>query len=503
MTIFHLENNMKNAKSLSKIEGVYWSARDMDPSPVGNHHFITFVYNSKKQAIRVTRQWGINYKSEQNDKDLTVFFTTMGAGKSRKKIIINFNPSSDLKAIHEIAKKDNTNWHSSDYDYEGHRVPYNFSSNNYASSEELMNAILQRVSNFNKRYNAGITVDYSLVDRNCATLVNSIFKVLGYTDYRREEIGEFRGVDWGEEDLIQDSFFDDYIVQPIGPTAQGDDMQPGEVLNPGQSISSINGRYTFVYQDDGNLVLYRNQDRKPLWASGTYGRPAQVCIMQGDGNLVIYDPDGQPIWSSDTWHDPGSRLIVQDDGNVVIYRPDNTPVWATKTGPTAQGDDMQPGEVLNPGQSISSINGRYTFVYQDDGNLVLYRNQDRKPLWASGTYGRPAQVCIMQGDGNLVIYDPDGQPIWSSDTWHDQGSRLIVQNDGNVVIYRPDNTPVWATNTKDDYKADLSWWKDDLVNYFYYNFRIGTPDPKFDYKADLSWWKDDLVNYFYKDMRIN
>jgi hypothetical protein len=47
------------------------------------------------------------------------------------------------------------------------------------------------------------------------------------------------------------------------------------------------------------------------------------------------------------------------------------------------------------------------------------------------------------------------------------------------------------------------WWKDSLRSYFYYDFRIGTPDTNFDYKADLSWWKDSLVNYFYKDMRIN
>ena len=47
------------------------------------------------------------------------------------------------------------------------------------------------------------------------------------------------------------------------------------------------------------------------------------------------------------------------------------------------------------------------------------------------------------------------------------------------------------------------WWKDSLRSYFYYNFRIGTPDPNFDYRADLSWWKDSLGNYFYKDMRIN
>jgi hypothetical protein len=104
-------------------------------------------------------------------------------------------------------------------------------------------------------------------------------------------------------------------------------MQPGEVLNPDEWITS--GPYTFVYQSDGNLVLYRAGTA--LWASGTHGTAAGVCIMQDDGNLVLYGVGGQAIWASNTDGNPGSRLVVQDDGNVVIYRPDNTPIWATNT----------------------------------------------------------------------------------------------------------------------------------------------------------------------------
>jgi hypothetical protein len=116
---------------------------------------------------------------------------------------------------------------------------------------------------------------------------------------------------------------------PHGPAAQGNDMQPGEVLNPNQAITSTNGRYHFIYQDDGNLVLYDGE--RPLWASNTRGSPAGVCIMQADGNLVIYAHDGTVVWSSGGWP-PGSHLVLQDDGNVVIYRPDGTPVWSTSTG---------------------------------------------------------------------------------------------------------------------------------------------------------------------------
>jgi subtilisin family serine protease len=112
-------------------------------------------------------------------------------------------------------------------------------------------------------------------------------------------------------------------------TATSPDMQPGEVLAPGQSITSNDGRYKFIYQTDGNLVLYG--PARALWASNTYGRPAGMTVMQYDGNLVIYTPNGTPLWSSSTHNNPGSHLLVQDDGNVVIYRPGGTPIWHTNT----------------------------------------------------------------------------------------------------------------------------------------------------------------------------
>ncbi len=116
-----------------------------------------------------------------------------------------------------------------------------------------------------------------------------------------------------------------------GPLAQGDSMEPGELLQPGKSLTSANGKYTFVYQTDGNLVLYRNADSQSLWESGTRGKPLGVVVLQADGNLVMYGLRFDSHWSSDTAGNPGSRLLVQDDGNVVIYRTDNTSAWDTDT----------------------------------------------------------------------------------------------------------------------------------------------------------------------------
>jgi hypothetical protein len=83
-------------------------------------------------------------------------------------------------------------------------------------------------------------------------------------------------------------------------------------------------------QDDGNLVLYRQTDGEPLWASNTLGQPATHAIMQPDGNLVITASDGRPLWSSCTPNHPGAYLLVQNDGNVVIYEQQKA-IWATGT----------------------------------------------------------------------------------------------------------------------------------------------------------------------------
>ena len=112
-------------------------------------------------------------------------------------------------------------------------------------------------------------------------------------------------------------------------------------------------------------------------------------------------------------------------------------------------DHLNPEEALGADEALKSLSGRYQFVYQADGNLVLYRNRDgdRTAIWGSRTDGLSVGRCVMQADGNLVVYDGAGAPRWASETWRHPGSKLIVQNDGNAVIYTTNGAPVWATNT--------------------------------------------------------
>ncbi|MCU0439552.1 MAG: hypothetical protein MUC49_16795 [Raineya sp.] len=105
---------------------------------------------------------------------------------------------------------------------------------------------------------------------------------------------------------------------------------------------------------------------------------------------------------------------------------------------------------------IYSPNRQYFLVYHgtaganEAGRLVLYKAGSNQILWRSGSSG--AGACVMQTDGNLVLYrvsiQVDADPSWSSNTHGNNGAFLVVQNDGNVVIYNSNNTrALWATGT--------------------------------------------------------
>jgi hypothetical protein len=95
-------------------------------------------------------------------------------------------------------------------------------------------------------------------------------------------------------------------------------------------------------------------------------------------------------------------------------------------------------------QYLQSPDGRFRFVMQADGNVILYGPSGA--LWSSNTNGAPARELRMQNDGNLVLYTQSSQGIWSSGTLHHYNAFLVVQNDGNVVIYEG-GTALWSTET--------------------------------------------------------
>lgn len=117
-------------------------------------------------------------------------------------------------------------------------------------------------------------------------------------------------------------------------------------------------------------------------------------------------------------------------------------------------DRLVQGQALKPNESISSPNKAYDFVYQEDGNVVIYQRYKpfgEKAIWHSNTYGKPAWRTCMQEDGNFVVYEAEGKPVWASNVYGEgpryEGCSLVMQDDGNLVVYNKDNQAIWASGT--------------------------------------------------------
>ena len=106
---------------------------------------------------------------------------------------------------------------------------------------------------------------------------------------------------------------------------------------------------------------------------------------------------------------------------------------------------------------LLSPNGKYKFINQQDGNLVVYNLEKNKAIWSSDSlkkkyqneYDSPAYFMV-QPDGNLVLYDLYGQVRWSSGSYG-KGTfpfSLNMQDDGNLVLYDALSKPIWSSNTQ-------------------------------------------------------
>jgi hypothetical protein len=233
-----------------------------------------------------------------------------------------------------------------------------------------------------------------------------------------------------------------------GEPDPADRLLPKGAFFPNLSLTSPNGAYRAVMQSDGNFVVYGPAGA--IWATGTSG-PNPRLSMQADGNLVLYSstvfPSGadQALWHTRTVDWSGTLLIMQDDGNLVLYRIDGTALWSSKTSPGTKiaNHVLTAGSRISGGLALISPNYLYRAIMQRDGNLVVYGPNG--PNWASGT-GQQWATLVMATNGDAAIAGSrfeNGR--WHSNTAGNPGAVLVMQDDGNLVVYRPNGTPAWAS----------------------------------------------------------
>ncbi|WP_186316175.1 hypothetical protein [Catellatospora sichuanensis] len=258
----------------------------------------------------------------------------------------------------------------------------------------------------------------------------------------------------------------------VGATRIGTQLNANMSLSAGQYILSPDGRFGLLMQTDGNLVAYGpspcgwaqpNICRGPYdwWASNTGGQPGNVVDMQSDGNLVIYRPNGSVAWASNTGGSGATHLMVTNQGRFYLARWDGS-VVRMLMGLSEQDThnpyvgSMPTNYRLTTLRYLSSYNGIYHLMQQQDGNLVLY-GPANSVLWSAGTYhtnvyGMSIRETRMQTDGNLVVYNssaPGAAAVWASNTVGAGPSpELVLQNDGNLVLRSWSTWQVfWQTGT--------------------------------------------------------
>lgn len=208
-----------------------------------------------------------------------------------------------------------------------------------------------------------------------------------------------------------------------------------EQLNPGESVTSPDGRFSLTMQGDGNLVEY-SPGQSAVWASGTSGS-GSILRMQDDGNLVIYAAGNRAVWASNTSGHGGADLEVQDDGNIVVYGSGHTAVWATGSpqlhssvgdavvaaartylGRPYQwggGHGAQPGG--NPSVDCSGL-VRYAYfraVGRDVLNGTTYSQVGRSDVIGAGS-ARSGDLIFYSGNSHVAIFEGNGRMIEAQKT---------------------------------------------------------------------------------------
>lgn len=166
-------------------------------------------------------------------------------------------------------------------------------------------------------------------------------------------------------------------------------LYTNQALEYNQRLTSTNGKYTFVQQSDGNLVLYRGATvaSNALWSSSKSG---MHTYMQQDGNVVQYNAANVAVWSSGTGgRDIGNyNLTLNDDGSLVvaagvpmaawskvIIGPDQAPTTpTTPTGPCGAGKTYQIYPVCIPTGVGRGMNGTIQACSQSEAATQASRN---------------------------------------------------------------------------------------------------------------------------------
>ena len=225
-------------------------------------------------------------------------------------------------------------------------------------------------------------------------------------------------------------------------------------MTKGNCIVSAQKTYALIFQPSGALTLARVSGGRlggPVWTSGDHpskGEP--VVVFQEDGNLVVYEGE-HALWNTGSAGPRGAyHLQVTDQGNIVISNAMRNTVWTARFDPHFCPQTLDSPAQISIGVCLSSPDRQYTLLMSPAGSLDLMRTADvdsaAVPVWSSQTKGAAPKSAftVVQGDGNLVVYD-GGHAIWDSHSAGPVGAyHLSLTDTGNIVVSNAAGVTTWA-----------------------------------------------------------
>jgi len=140
-----------------------------------------------------------------------------------------------------------------------------------------------------------------------------------------------------------------FLPSPVGATTY---RLPDFTLGPNQKLVAKDT--TFIMQGDGNLVVYQTQNggglvpSNAVWSSQTFVAGSYARLQATDGNFVVYAPSGVAQWSSGTAGTTGATLVVADDGNVSIFNSQSQLKWSVHRSRTPTSGSVSGTAPVSP-----------------------------------------------------------------------------------------------------------------------------------------------------------
>eukprot|EP00759_Apiculatamorpha_spiralis_P005848 PhF_6_TR13441/c0_g1_i1/m.21474/K12311/MAN2B1, LAMAN; lysosomal alpha-mannosidase len=103
------------------------------------------------------------------------------------------------------------------------------------------------------------------------------------------------------------------------------------------------------------------------------------------------------------------------------------------------------GELLKPGDSLSSKNAVLTFV---NGNVALTRKTPSRVVFQTGTNGSCASSFGLQSDGDLALIACNGTKLWSAGTGGSGAEIAVIMDDCTLSVFQeaPTTNFLWSSN---------------------------------------------------------